>query len=278
MVEKIINYLTVDVEDYYQVSAFEEIIEVEDWDSMEHRVAMNTGTILELLQQHAVKATFFIVGWVAEKYPELVRAIQREGHEIGCHSYWHRKVYDLSPEEFRKDTLAAKNVLEKIAGKEVLGYRAPSYSITRKSLWALDILKDLGFSYDSSIFPIYHDTYGIHNAPRFEYQLQGLGMTEYPISTSIFAGYKVPIGGGGYFRLFPYWFTRMALRRINKIERKPFVFYIHPWEIDPDQPRISNARRLSKFRHYNNLSGTTKRFGNLLKEFEFKPLPVPSVS
>ncbi len=268
----IINYLTIDVEEYFQVAAFEDIINVSDWDKYESRVSHNTSSILSFLDHYNVKATFFIVGWIAEKHPDLVRLIQKAGHEIGCHSYLHRKVYDLTPEEFRIDTKKAKDLLENITGKKVLGYRAPSYSITKKSLWALDILEELGFSYDSSIFPVYHDNYGIPDAPRFCYRHPEHALTEYPISTALFFGRQIPISGGGYFRLFPYWFTKMGLVSINKKEKQPFIFYLHPWEIDPSQPRFQNAGLLSKFRHYNNLERTSARLEQLLQDFSFGPI------
>ena len=265
------NYLTIDVEDYFQVSAFEDIIDPKDWDAMEQRVVRNTEKVLDLLAQHNTKATFFIVGWIADRFPQLVQTIHSQGHPIGCHSYWHRKVYDLTPEEFRADTAKVKSILENIVGEPVLGYRAPSYSITTKSLWAIDILKELGFTYDSSIFPIHHDTYGIPDAPRFAYR-HANGLCEYPISTALMLGRKIPVSGGGYFRLFPYWFTRHALRTINSKEGKPFIFYLHPWELDPDQPRMHKARVLSRFRHYNQLRQTAGRFARLLQDFRFKPL------
>ena len=239
---KIINYLTIDVEDYFQVSAFEKVIDPKGWDTYPCGVVQNTQIILDLLAQQDVRATFFIVGWIAQRYPELVRQISEHGHEVGCHSYWHRKVYDLTPEEFRQDTYRSKSILENITGKPVYGYRAPSYSITQKSLWALDILSELGFQYDSSIFPTYHDNYGIPDAPRFAYNLKDQEMIEYPISTAKVMGRNLPISGGGYFRLFPYSITRTALKRINMHENQPFVFYLHPWELNPDQQRIKNAK------------------------------------
>jgi polysaccharide deacetylase family protein (PEP-CTERM system associated) len=269
----VVNYLTIDVEDYFQVSAFEDVIRPEDWDGMEHRVVRNTENVLSILAEFDTKATFFIVGWVAEKFPNLVRAVHAQGHKIGCHSYWHRKVYDLSPEEFREDTARVKSILEGIIDEPVLGYRAPSYSITQKSLWALDILKDLGFAYDSSIFPIYHDTYGIPGSPRFAYSHPN-GLVEYPISTVRMLGGNLPISGGGYFRLFPYGFSRLFLRSLNGTEKQPFVFYLHPWEVDPDQPRMRQAKWLSRFRHYNNLDATATRLRRLLSDFSFAPLPV----
>ena len=270
----IVNYLTIDVEDYFQVAAFEDIIQPADWDGMEQRVVRNTEKVLAVLAEFNTKATFFFVGWIAEKFPDLVHAVHVQGHEIGCHSYWHRKVYDLSPEEFRDDTARTKSVLEGIIGKPVFGYRAPSYSITEKSLWALDILKDVGFTYDSSIFPIHHDTYGIPGSPRFAYR-HANGLLEYPISTVHLFGGNLPISGGGYFRLFPYGFTRFFLRSLNRSEKQPFVFYLHPWEIDPEQPRMRQAKWRSRFRHYNHLDATAGRFRRLLSDFSFSPLPAP---
>jgi len=267
------NYLTIDVEDYFQVSAFADMVSARDWDLMEQRVYNNTQHILQLLRKYRVRATFFVVGWIAEKHPEVVRAIAADSHDIGCHSYWHRPVYDLTPAEFREDTLKAKYAIETICKKTVTAYRAPSYSITRKSLWALDILKEAGFTTDSSIFPIWHDFYGIPVSPRFPYTLNPQKIAEYPITTAVFFGKAIPVAGGGYFRLFPYYFTKFALRRINKKEKQPFVFYLHPWEIDSTQPRFQNARLLSKFRHYNNLKRTLVRFERLLNDFEFIPLP-----
>jgi polysaccharide deacetylase family protein (PEP-CTERM system associated) len=267
------NYMTIDVEDYFQVSAFEDIIATDDWEAMEQRVERNTLQILDTLNKHAIKATFFIVGWIAEKFPHLVKTIHQQGHVIGCHSYWHRKVYTLTPDEFRADTIKTKSILENIIDEPVLGYRAPSYSITEKSLWAIDILKELGFTYDSSIFPVHHDTYGIPGAPRFSYKHSN-GLIEYPLSTVSLLGQTIPVSGGGYFRLFPYWFTRRALRTINQKEGKPFTFYLHPWEVDPEQPRMQRAKTLSKFRHYNNLKHTSTRLNQLLGEFHFTPLPV----
>lgn len=269
-----INYLTIDVEDYFQVSAFEDVVIPSEWAGRESRVEKNTRTVLDLLDKYQVKATCFIVGWIAERYPELVRYIDRQGHDIGCHSNMHRKVYDLSPAEFREDTRQAKETLENLIGREVICYRAPSYSITRRSLWALDILEELGFQYDSSIFPIYHDIYGIPDAPRFQYKLPDHDLIEFPISTAQFLGRNIPASGGGYFRLFPYRLTRMLLKKINEQDKKPFVFYLHPWEIDPGQPRIKKAKSLSKFRHYINLAKTTERFEMLLNDFSFRPLTV----
>lgn len=272
---EIVNYLTVDVEDYFQVSAFEDIISSSQWSSMEQRVERNTDNVLQIFDDYSVKATFFIVGWIAEKFPGTVKKIQSEGHDIACHSYWHRKVYDLTPGEFKEDTVKAKETLENITGQQIKGYRAPSYSITATSLWALDILEELGFSYDSSIFPITHDTYGIPGSPRFKYQHSGKQLIEYPISTIRLLGRNLPASGGGYFRLFPYAVSKLLFRTVNQREKQPFMFYFHPWEIDPDQPKMKSARLTSKFRHYNNLHNTSKRLEKMLSDFRFAPIPIP---
>jgi polysaccharide deacetylase family protein (PEP-CTERM system associated) len=268
----ITNYLTVDVEDYFQVSAFEKTVGVHNWGKFPSRVVDNTNQILQLFAVHDVKATFFVLGWTAERFPDLIRKIADQGHEIACHGYAHRLVYELTPEEFREDTRKAKSILEQTSGKKVQGYRAPSYSITARSLWALEILEELGFTYDSSIFPIHHDRYGLPSAPRFKYRHPHLNLVEYPISTALICGRKIPIAGGGYFRLFPYRFTRWALRRINNCEQQPFIFYFHPWEIDPGQPRMKNISPLSRFRHYVNLSRTSSRLERLLRDFVFQPI------
>lgn len=267
------NYLTVDVEDYYQVSAFEPLVGLAKWDQYPSRVIGNTRVILDALDRHYIKATFFVLGWTAERNPDLVKDIMTGGHHIGCHSYQHRLIYNLSPNEFREDTRRAKDVLEEITGKPVLGYRAPSYSITSQSLWAYGILEDLGFEFSSSVFPIYHDRYGIPDAPRFKFKVPGHDIIEYPISTVRFLGRNIPVSGGGYFRIFPYRFIRMGLSRINKRENQPFVFFIHPWETDPEQPKMKGAGPVSKFRHYTNLGKTKERFEKLLSDFRFIPIP-----
>jgi len=268
----ITNYLTIDVEDYFQVSAFEYLVGYENWDKYASRVEANTKKILDILGRYDIKATFFILGWTAKKHQNLVKEIYAKGHEIACHSYCHRLVYKLTPEEFRKDTSLAKDILEQITGTQIRGFRAPSYSITNQSLWALQILEELNFEFDSSIFPIYHDRYGIPEAPRFKYKIPEYNLTEYPISTSLLWRYKIPVSGGGYFRLFPYWFTKNALNNINKKEGQPFIFYLHPWEIDDTQPKFHNARWKSRFRHYNNLHKTASRFERLLNDFKFGPI------
>ena len=264
------NALTVDVEDYFHVSALAPSIERGSWSSRESRVVGNTHRLLDLFEQFGVRGTFFVLGWVAERHAQLVRDIAARGHEIACHGLSHRLVYEQSPQEFREETQRAKSLLEDITGGPVFGYRAASYSIVRESLWALDVLVELGFAYDSSIFPIRHDRYGMPNAQRVPHRLRtpsGQAIAEWPLSTARFLGLRVPVSGGGYFRILPYWLTRWGLNAIGR-ESQPFIFYLHPWEIDPQQPRI-RASRLSRFRHYTNLAGCEARLRRLLREFQF---------
>lgn len=280
------NALTVDVEDYFQVAAFAKEIDPATWDDIPLRVEANTYRLLDLFSEKNVQATFFVLGWVAERCPQLVRAIAERGHEIACHGYSHQLIYTQSPDVFREETLRAKACLEDQVQYQVSGYRAASYSITKKSLWALDILAELEFAYDSSIFPVYHDRYGIPGSPRWPYRLQtpnGSFLIEFPPSTFKIGNYILPIGGGGYFRIYPYWFTRFALAYLNKKEQYPFIFYLHPWEIDPKQPRIESGY-LSRLRHYTNLHRCEKRLSRLLQDFQFgkvskvlKSVPVSSV-
>ncbi len=333
MNKPIINALTIDLEDYYMVSAFESVVKREDWHKFESRIERNTHRILEILADakpaspnspnqfktqnsklkialdaaydappnSGVRATFFCLGWVAEHYPRLIREIADQGHEIANHGYDHRLVYHMTADEFCDDIRKSKKILEDAAGKEVVGYRAPSYSITEKSLWALPILAEEGYRYDSSIFPIHHDRYGIPEAPRFPFLLNldgghggrevklpdfenvraldapldasnGRFIVEYPISTVKFFGLNAPISGGGYMRLFPYGVIKKGLEKINKDEEKPFVIYLHPWELDPEQPRFDNLSALSRFRHYINLDGTAEKLKKLLSEFAFSSM------
>jgi len=268
------NALTVDVEDYYQVSAFESRVSFDQWPRYESRVASNTARILEILDQHHVKATFFVLGWTAERDPQVVRAIHAAGHEVASHGYRHQLIYHMSRQAFQDDVARAKAILEDITGAPVLGYRAPSYSIVKETLWALDVLADLGFQYDSSIFPIHHDRYGMPNAPRFPYVhplSEGRSIVEVPLSTARLFGKNLPVAGGGYFRIFPYFYTRWGLRQINDREKQPAVFYLHPWEIDPQQPRLHGSL-LSRFRHYTGLTKTEPRLQRLLRDFAFGPL------
>jgi polysaccharide deacetylase family protein (PEP-CTERM system associated) len=265
--------MTIDVEDYFQVSAFDASVSRDSWPSFPSRVVSNTQRLLRLFDEFNVKATFFVLGWVAERYPALVAEIAAGGHELASHGFAHRLVYDQTPDAFRDDVRRAKRLIEDQAGQPVLGYRAPSYSITRRSLWALDVLVEEGYAYDASIFPIRHDRYGIPDAPRHTHVLTRAAgpLTEAPPSTVRLAAANWPVAGGGYFRLLPYWWTRWGIRRINTTEGKPAIFYLHPWEIDPDQPRLQ-ASALSRFRHYRNLDKTEDRLRRLLGEFSFAPL------
>ena len=265
------NALTVDVEDYFHVAALAPNVHRDSWASRESRVVDNTQKLLAIFEQYDVRGTFFVLGWVAEKYPQLVRDIAARGHEIACHGFSHRLVYEQSPKEFYEETLRAKDLLEDITGSGVDGYRAASYSIVRESLWALDILVELGFVYDSSIFPVHHDRYGIPNAERVPHRMstpKGKSIVEWPLATAKIWGCRLPVAGGGYFRLLPYWLSRWGLASINRRELRPFVFYLHPWEIDPAQPRVS-ASWLSRFRHYTNLGKCEGRLRRLLGEFQF---------
>lgn len=271
---QILNAFTVDVEDYYHVSGFEKQIRRDQWDSFESRVNRNTGRILDLLDRFEVKGTFFVLGWVAQRQPDLVQEIHRRGHEIGSHSYWHRLIYEQSPEEFHKDLRDSRQVLEDIIGEPVTAYRAPSFSITARSLWALEILVEEGFRVDSSIFPVRHDRYGMPRAPREIHKIQSASgsLWEFPPSVAEFAGFRVPIGGGGYLRLFPTGWTCRRLSRINDHQQRPFLIYVHPWELDPEQPRVRGASILSRFRHYVNLPKTEKKIESLLGRFQFAPV------
>lgn len=264
------NALTVDVEDYFHVSAFADSIDRKDWDSIPLRVVVNTQRLLQLFADSRVKATFFVLGWLAEREPDLVRDIAAEGHEVACHGYSHELVYNQSPEVFRQETIRSKSLLEDIIQAPVYGYRAASYSITERSLWAIDVLCEAGFTYDSSIFPIRHDRYGIPGSPENPYKLEspnGQLLTEFPLSTANILGYRLPVSGGGYFRLYPYFLTRLGLSQINKKDQ-PFIFYLHPWEIDVGQPRVPASWK-SSFRHYNNLEKTEPRLQRLMDDFNF---------
>lgn len=265
-----LNAFTVDVEDYFQVGAFADQIPTTSWDQYESRVERNTHAVLRLLNQHQVRGTFFILGWTAERHPGLVREIQKAGHEIGSHSYWHQSIYEMTPEEFHEDLLQSCKVIEEITGEPVKSFRAPSFSITNDSLWALDILIESGIEYDSSIFPIHHDRYGIPDAEPFPYRIEKSGGTlcEFPPSVARFGKYNLPVAGGGYFRLYPARFSIACLKRINRNQQQPFMFYIHPWELDPEQPRIKCKLR-SRFRHYQNLGSTERKLDRLLRSFKF---------
>lgn len=270
----VVDALSVDVEDYFQVEAFTSNIRRSSWSGFQPRVRENTSRVLELFARHQVKATFFVLGWVAERNPSLVREIVDAGHEVASHGYSHQRVTFLSPDEFRTDLRRARNVIEDACGVRVDGYRAPTFSITRQNLWALDILAEEGFLYDSSIFPIRHDHYGVPNAPRFPHRLdlgRGMSIFEFPISTVRIAGVNLPATGGGYLRLLPMTYTRWAVNRIHDHDRQSVILYFHPWEIDPDQPRL-RAGWKSEFRHYVNLSKTADRLTELLSTCRFEPM------
>jgi polysaccharide deacetylase family protein (PEP-CTERM system associated) len=267
---RIVNAMTIDVEDYYHASAFDAVVPFDQWGRLESRVCANTERLLGILDDAGVRATFFVLGWVAERHPALVRRIAGCGHEIASHSYRHRLVYRMSREEFREDLRRAKAAIESAAQVPVFGYRAPSYSITAESLWALDVLAEEGYAYDASIFPIHHDRYGIPGSPRHAFFVEtgGVQLLEIPGSTTRWAALNVPVGGGGYFRLLPYDVTRWGIRRINRREQRPVVFYLHPWELDPGQPRLKVGQP-TRWRHYHNLDRTEARFRQLLRDFRF---------
>lgn len=269
-----INALTIDVEDFFQVNAFAGNIRQDQWDTYPLRVDTNTRRILDILDSFSIRATFFILGWVAERLPALTKEIHRRGHEVACHGYGHELVYAIGPERFRADIRRSKMLLEDQCGERVNGYRAPSYSITKRSLWALDILVEEGFTYDSSIFPVMHDTYGIPDAQRFPHILQtGAGaLVEFPLTTlPLHFGRKevrLPIAGGGYLRLFPAQLLSWGIKKINETEMQPAVLYFHPWEIDPGQPRIKAGIK-SRFRHYLNLDKTEGKLSKIFSEVPF---------
>jgi polysaccharide deacetylase family protein (PEP-CTERM system associated) len=268
---ELVNVFTVDVEDYFQVSAFEPIVERSTWDGFESRVVINTHRIMALLDRHGVHATFFVLGWVAERFPQLVRDIHSAGHEIGSHGYWHRLIYTRSPAEFRDDVRRSRDLLEAIIDEKVVAYRAPSFSITNQSRWALEVLAEEGFTVSSSIFPIHHDRYGIPDASRTLHVIETPSgpLWEFPPTVARFPGLNLPVGGGGYFRLYPMSLTLGCLRRVHRATRQPFMFYIHPWEIDPGQPRFRSVSRLTRFRHYVNLHKTEEKLRSLLGTFRF---------
>ena len=267
----VINAMSIDVEDYFHVSVFDGIVPRHQWERMESRVVVNTTRLLDIFEEFGVLSTFFVLGWVAERHPDLVRTIANRGHEVASHGYAHRLIYDQTPAAFRSDVRRAKQLLENASGRQVLGYRAPSYSITPRSLWALDVLLEEGYEYDASIFPIRHDRYGIPVSARHPYAIPRSrgALIEVPGSTTRLGLANLPIAGGGYFRILPYWWTRWGIERVNRQEGRPAVFYLHPWEIDPEQPRL-RAGRLGQFRHYRNLRRTELRLRQLLTDFRFE--------
>ena len=266
------NAMTIDVEDYFQVSAFSNNISMDQWRSHDCRVERNMARILELFDQHGVKGTFFTLGWVAQNYPNIVKQIVAEGHELASHGRNHVRVYEQSPQEFSDDIRATKQLLEDIGGVEVKGYRAASFSIDERNLWAYDCLAEAGYRYSSSIYPLQHDHYGMPNAPRFSFYAHESGLIEVPISTVKLMNRLWPSGGGGYFRFFPYAISRRLIQAVNAKEKRSAIFYLHPWEIDPEQPRQENIPLKTKFRHYINLQHTYSRLNKLLKDFSWDRL------
>jgi polysaccharide deacetylase family protein (PEP-CTERM system associated) len=264
----LLNALTVDVEDYFQVSALAPVIARDTWDARECRVERNVGRLLELFDAHGAQATFFTLGWIAERYPALVRRIVDAGHELASHGYGHERASEQTPEAFARDVRRSKALLEDVGGRPIRGYRAPSFSIGHANPWAFDVLLDAGYRYSSSVYPVRHDHYGMPDAPRFPYAARP-GLLEIPVTTARVWGRNVPAGGGGYFRLAPYGLSRWALRRVNTLDERPAIFYFHPWEIDPGQPRVPGITWKTRFRHYVNLGRTEARIGRLLRDFRW---------
>jgi len=270
---RIVNAMTVDVEDYFHASAFDQVVSRASWDTLESRVVNNTRQLLQLFNVQNVRGTFFILGWVADRFPSLVRDIASYGHELASHGYHHQLVYTLTPEQFREDVRRAKHTIEQIAGVTVRGYRAPSFSIVKQSLWALDVLIEEGYRYDASIFPIRHDRYGIADAPRHAHVIQrpAGSIVEIPSSTVRIAGANYPVAGGGYFRLYPYALTKRAIIEVNGRDQQPVVVYIHPWEVDPEQPRLP-ASMMTQLRHHIGMNTTVDKLRRVINDFAFAPI------
>jgi polysaccharide deacetylase family protein (PEP-CTERM system associated) len=265
----IVNAMSVDVEEYFQVSAFEGRVGRTDWDTWPSRVEHNTGLLLDLFARCGVSATFFCLGWVAERHPALIRRIVDEGHELASHGWDHTRVHDMDRERLRQDVMRTKATLEDIGGVQVLGYRAPTFSIGKRNLWALGVLREAGYVYSSSIFPVRHDLYGFPEAPRSAFTDADSGLLEVPMSTLRLFDRNLPFCGGGYFRLYPYPVTRWAVRRVNEVEQRPCIFYMHPWEVDPQQPRPERLSMRTRFRHYLNLDKVAGRLERMLGDFRW---------
>ncbi|QLC21416.1 DUF3473 domain-containing protein [Parasphingopyxis sp. CP4] len=265
-----LNALSVDIEDWFQVGAFESVIARDDWDDLAHRVEDNSIAVLDLFERAGVKGTFFTLGWVAKRYPSLIRRIADAGHEIASHGWDHQRVFTLQPEEFRADLRKAQKVLEDASGQKLSGYRAPSFSIDARTPWAHQILADEGYHYSSSVAPVIHDHYGWPEAPRFAFNpLKDDDFLEVPVTTARLGGRTIAAGGGGFFRLLPYRFSRWAIGQVNGENQRPAIFYFHPWEIDPEQPRVENAPLRSKVRHYSRLSAMEGKLERLLGDFQW---------
>ncbi len=266
---EIANALTVDVEDYFQVSALAPHIARADWERMPCRVERNVETILSLFAESGARATFFTLGWIAERYPGLVKRIVAQGHELASHGYGHLRIHEQTPDEFTRDIGRAKALLEDLSGTQVKGYRAPSFSIGPRTLWAFERIAQAGYRYSSSVYPVRHDLYGMPDAPRFAYRPRA-DLLEIPVTTAAVLNRNLPAGGGGYFRLLPYALSRALLRRVNEVDARPGIFYFHPWEIDPAQPRVPGTGLKTRFRHYVNLHRTEPRLRRLLREFRWR--------
>ena len=266
---EIANALTVDVEDYFQVSALAPHIARAEWERIPCRVERNVETILSLFAESRARATFFTLGWIAERYPGLVKSIVTQGHELASHGYGHLRIHEQTPEEFTQDIARAKALLEDLSGTEVKGYRAPSFSIGPRTLWAFERIAQAGYRYSSSVYPVRHDLYGMPDAPRFAYRPRA-DLLEIPVTTAAVLNRNLPAGGGGYFRLLPYAVSRALLRRVNEVDARPGIFYFHPWEIDPAQPRVPGTGIKARFRHYVNLRRTEPRLRRLLRDFRWR--------
>ncbi|MFQ5870358.1 MAG: XrtA system polysaccharide deacetylase [Candidatus Zixiibacteriota bacterium] len=267
------NILTFDVEEYFHASIFEKVVTPDQWPQLESRVEGNVERILDLLDRYQVMATFFVLGWIGEHHPWVVKKIAAFGHEVACHGYDHQLIHEMSPEGFRKQLTRSLDILQGLTGKKILGFRAPSFSIKEDTLWAFEILAEMGIRYDSSIFPIFHDRYGMPQTPRQKFKIRtdhGAEIVELPPSSIRILGQNLPFGGGGYFRLFPLWFTNWSLRRINQ-RGLPVVFYLHPWELDPEQPALEIGF-WETFRHYSNLKIVERKLKRLLQTFQFLPI------
>jgi len=265
---KLVNAMSVDVEDYFQVQALSGRVRLEDWDGLPHRVERNTDAVLRLFSDAGIKATFFTLGWVAERYPALIRRIVEQGHELASHGWNHRRVDGQTPEQFSADIRKTKAVLEDAGGTAVIGYRAATFSISHRTPWAFEVLADAGYRYSSSVFPVRHDYYGMPDAPRFAFHpLEGRAFDEYPMTTTRVGGRNLPCSGGGYFRLLPYPLLSWAMNRVNHDDQRPVIFYFHPWEIDPDQPRFDNLPFKSRVRHYTNLGRMEGKLRQLTQDF-----------
>ena len=268
--QTVANGLSVDVEDWFQVGAFENVIARDSWDGISTRVEGNISRILDLFAEADVRGTFFALGWIAERHPKMIRRIADAGHEIASHGYDHARVFTLDRKGFADDIRKARSILEDCSGQDVIGYRAPSFSIDARSLWAFDELAEQGYAYSSSVAPVVHDHYGWREAPRFSFRpVLGSDLIEIPVTTAMLGRRRVAAGGGGFFRVLPYAFSRWAIRQVNDHEHRPAIFYFHPWEIDPKQPRVANAPLRSKLRHYTNLERMESKLSDLLREFSW---------